>query len=86
LKEVGVHTSPLGELFAAWLYRRHRDVHRRAPRPSWRGRPRAGRNPPPGAGRSAGDCLPRHQRIHASDGGVGRRGLRSDADAACDSR
>jgi hypothetical protein len=23
LKEVGVYTSPLGELFAAWLYRRH---------------------------------------------------------------
>jgi adenylate cyclase len=26
LKEVGVHTSPLGELFAAWLYRRHSET------------------------------------------------------------
>jgi adenylate cyclase len=26
LKEVGVHTSPLGELFAAWLYRRHSEA------------------------------------------------------------
>ena len=26
LKEVGVHTSPLGELLAAWLYRRHSET------------------------------------------------------------
>jgi adenylate cyclase len=26
LEEVGVHTSPLGELFAAWLYRRHSEA------------------------------------------------------------
>lgn len=26
LREVGVHTSPLGELFAAWLYRRHSET------------------------------------------------------------
>jgi adenylate cyclase len=26
LKEVGVHTSPLGELFATWLYRRHSET------------------------------------------------------------
>jgi adenylate cyclase len=26
LKEVGVYTSPLGELFAAWLYRRHSET------------------------------------------------------------
>jgi adenylate cyclase len=26
LKEVGIHTSPLGELFAAWLYRRHSET------------------------------------------------------------
>jgi hypothetical protein len=87
LKEVGVHTSPLGELFAAWLYRRHSETftveHRVLHGEDDLERAGIHRRAP---GRSAGDCLPRHQRIHASDGGVGRRGLRSDADAACDSR